>query len=40
MPQTPLQRAPRSDFDLAEMREAISAAMARFKREIPHYYLT
>jgi pyruvate dehydrogenase E2 component (dihydrolipoyllysine-residue acetyltransferase) len=37
---TLLQRAPRSDFDPAEMREAISAAMARSKREIPHYHLT
>lgn len=26
-------------LDLAAMREAISAAMARSKREIPHYYL-
>jgi pyruvate dehydrogenase E2 component (dihydrolipoamide acetyltransferase) len=26
-------------FDLAAMREAIAAAMARSKREIPHYYL-
>lgn len=26
-------------FDAAAMREAISAAMARSKREIPHYYL-
>jgi pyruvate dehydrogenase E2 component (dihydrolipoamide acetyltransferase) len=26
-------------FDLAEMRKAIAAAMARSKREIPHYYL-
>jgi pyruvate dehydrogenase E2 component (dihydrolipoamide acetyltransferase) len=32
--------APRSTgFDLAAMREAIAAAMARSKREIPHYYL-
>ncbi|HVP98575.1 MAG TPA: dihydrolipoamide acetyltransferase family protein [Roseiarcus sp.] len=27
-------------LDLAEMRKAIAAAMARSKREIPHYYLT
>ena len=27
-------------FDPAEMRKAIAAAMARSKREIPHYYLT
>ena len=41
------RRAPRSQngrraagFDPAEMRKAIAAAMARSKREIPHYYLT
>jgi pyruvate dehydrogenase E2 component (dihydrolipoamide acetyltransferase) len=39
-PATALQRAPRSGFDPAEMRKAIAAAMARSKREIPHYYLT
>ncbi len=35
-------RAARSGrgLDLAAMREAIAAAMARSKREIPHYYLT
>lgn len=27
-------------LDMAEMRRAIAAAMARAKREIPHYYLT
>ena len=27
-------------LDLGEMRKAIAAAMARSKREIPHYYLT
>jgi pyruvate dehydrogenase E2 component (dihydrolipoamide acetyltransferase) len=38
--------APRSErttgvgFDPVEMRKAIAAAMARSKREIPHYYLT
>jgi pyruvate dehydrogenase E2 component (dihydrolipoamide acetyltransferase) len=33
-------QAPRpAGFDLAAMREAIAAAMARSKREIPHYYL-
>jgi pyruvate dehydrogenase E2 component (dihydrolipoamide acetyltransferase) len=38
---TPLPgRAPRIGFDPAEMRRAIAAAMARSKREIPHYYLT
>jgi pyruvate dehydrogenase E2 component (dihydrolipoamide acetyltransferase) len=36
---TPAQRAPRPGFDPAEMRKAIAAAMARSKREIPHYYL-
>ncbi len=30
---------PRRGLDLAKMREAIAAAMARSKREIPHYYL-
>jgi pyruvate dehydrogenase E2 component (dihydrolipoamide acetyltransferase) len=30
----------RATFDPAEMRKAIAAAMARSKREIPHYYLT
>jgi pyruvate dehydrogenase E2 component (dihydrolipoamide acetyltransferase) len=37
---TPVQRAPRPGFDPAEMRKAIASAMARSKREIPHYYLT
>jgi len=32
--------APRHGLDLAEMRKAIAAAMARSKREIPHYYLS
>lgn len=32
--------APRRGLDLAEMRKAIAAAMARSKREIPHYYLS
>jgi pyruvate dehydrogenase E2 component (dihydrolipoamide acetyltransferase) len=36
----PSTRAPRTRFDPAEMRRAIAAAMARSKREIPHYYLT
>lgn len=31
--------APRRGFDPAQMRSAIAAAMARSKREIPHYYL-
>ncbi len=30
----------RTGFDPAEMRKAIAAAMARSKREIPHYYLS
>lgn len=30
---------PRGGFDPAQMRQAISAAMGRSKREIPHYYL-
>lgn len=29
-----------SGIDMAEMRRAISAAMSRAKREIPHYYLS
>jgi len=32
--------APRRGLDLAAMREAIAAAMARSKREIPHYSLS
>ncbi len=32
--------AKRPGLDLAEMRKAIAAAMARSKREIPHYYLS
>ena len=31
--------APRRGLDLDAMRQAIAAAMARSKREIPHYYL-
>ena len=34
-----LAAPPRSGPDLAQMRHAIAAAMARSKREIPHYYL-
>jgi pyruvate dehydrogenase E2 component (dihydrolipoamide acetyltransferase) len=41
---TPAEAAPRpaapKRLDLAEMRRAIAAAMARSKREIPHYYLS
>ncbi|KFE36194.1 dihydrolipoamide acetyltransferase family protein [Thioclava atlantica] len=33
-------RAPDRGAFLAEMRKAIAAAMARSKREIPHYYIT
>src|SRR5271169_349268 len=36
---TPRPTAPKR-LDLAEMRRAIAAAMARSKREIPHYYLS
>jgi pyruvate dehydrogenase E2 component (dihydrolipoamide acetyltransferase) len=36
----PSGRAPGMGFDPAAMRRAIAAAMARSKREIPHYYLT
>lgn len=32
--------APRRGFDRAAMRQAIATAMARSKREIPHYYLS
>lgn len=36
----PSQEGPRiSGFNIQEMRKAIAAAMARSKREIPHYYL-
>ncbi len=31
---------PKTGFDAALMRQAIARAMARSKREIPHYYLT
>jgi pyruvate dehydrogenase E2 component (dihydrolipoamide acetyltransferase) len=37
-PSTP--RTARRGFDPALMRQAIAAAMARSKREIPHYYLS
>lgn len=33
------EKAPRHGLDIAKMRQAIAAAMARSKREIPHYYL-
>jgi pyruvate dehydrogenase E2 component (dihydrolipoamide acetyltransferase) len=36
----PTAPAPRRGFDPAAMRQAIAAAMARSKREIPHYYLS
>jgi pyruvate dehydrogenase E2 component (dihydrolipoamide acetyltransferase) len=38
--QAPPPPARRGGFDPAQMRQAIAAAMARSKREIPHYYLT
>ncbi len=34
------QRHVRSGFDPASMRQGIAAAMARSKKEIPHYYLS
>jgi pyruvate dehydrogenase E2 component (dihydrolipoamide acetyltransferase) len=38
---TTAEPAPRRrGFDAAQMRQAIAAAMARAKREIPHYYLS
>jgi len=37
---TALRHAAPKRLDLAEMRRAIAAAMARSKREIPHYYLS
>lgn len=36
----PAAPAPRRGFDPAAMRQAIALAMARSKREIPHYYLS
>jgi pyruvate dehydrogenase E2 component (dihydrolipoamide acetyltransferase) len=36
----PAAGAPGKGLDLAAMREAIAAAMARSKREVPHYYLS
>ena len=36
----PPARVARRGFDVAQMRQAIAAAMSRSKREIPHYYLT
>jgi pyruvate dehydrogenase E2 component (dihydrolipoamide acetyltransferase) len=35
----PAAAGPRRGLDLDEMRKAIAAAMAKSKREIPHYYL-
>lgn len=35
-----VEAAKRPGLDLGEMRKAIAAAMARSKREIPHYYLS
>ncbi|WP_291176192.1 dihydrolipoamide acetyltransferase family protein [Erythrobacter sp.] len=39
-PVKPAKPAPAEGIDLAAMRRAIAAAMARSKREIPHYYLS
>ena len=36
----PAEGPKRAGLDLGEMRKAIAAAMARSKREIPHYYLS
>ncbi len=36
----PVSTERRTGFDPAAMRQAIAAAMARSKREIPHYYLS
>lgn len=38
-PAVPAPSARGGGFDLAQMRQAIAAAMTRSKREIPHYYL-
>ena len=37
---TPAKPKPGSGINLDEMRKAIAAAMARSKREIPHYYVS
>lgn len=37
--EAPAAPRPRGAIDLSQMRRAIAAAMARSKREIPHYYL-
>jgi pyruvate dehydrogenase E2 component (dihydrolipoamide acetyltransferase) len=39
-PQAPARRTGKPGLDLEAMRAAIAAAMARSKREIPHYYLS
>lgn len=39
-PERPAAESRRPRFDPAEMRRAVAAAMARSKREIPHYYLS
>lgn len=40
-PAIPAARTPpRRGFDVVQMRQAIATAMARSKREIPHYYLS
>ncbi|MCI5073897.1 dihydrolipoamide acetyltransferase family protein [Oricola sp.] len=41
VPAKPASEQPRTGgFDMGAMRDAIAAAMARSKREIPHYYLS
>ena len=39
VPTTPAPPVTPKGLDLAAMRRVIAAAMARSKREIPHYYL-
>jgi pyruvate dehydrogenase E2 component (dihydrolipoamide acetyltransferase) len=38
-PSAAVPREHKRGFDIAQMRQAIAAAMSRSKREIPHYYL-
>lgn len=38
--EAPVEAAPQAPAPMTEMRAAIAAAMARSKREIPHYYLS
>ena len=39
-PSSPIAPTPTKTMDIAPMRRVIAAAMARSKREIPHYYLS